>query len=446
VISIRIIHSFGIAFDAIVHNKLRAFLTSLGIIFGVASVIAMLAIGKGAEKAILEQMKLLGANNIIITPITEQEEGEITQSEDDRAEKQPFSPGLTIRDAESIAATIPRVTYASPELIIESLIIRSGLKRTGKLVGVDKQFLDTKNLGIDNGSDFSQYQHTNALPVCVIGHGIRTRFFAGENPIGKQIKCGKNWLTVIGVLEEVRVEGDQVRSLGIRDYNMDVYTPVSTVLLRYENRAQVTRQDIINESSRDDNSSSQEKDDDNYHQIDKIIIHIDNNLYVAGVSEIVSRMLERRHNNVIDFEITIPQLLIEQEQKTKRIFNIVLGAIASISLVVGGIGVMNIMLASVLDRIREIGLRQSLGATRRDIILQFINEAVTITFTGGLLGIGLGYVFCLAIEKAADIHTIISAMSVFVSFVVSISVGLIFGIYPAKKAADQDPVVLLRHE
>ncbi|MBC8478956.1 MAG: ABC transporter permease [FCB group bacterium] len=444
----KLLHSFLIAIDAISHNKLRAFLTSLGIIFGVASVIAMLAIGKGAEKAILEQMKLLGANNIIITPDVNQKEGEISREDDRMAEKKPFSPGLTMEDASSISDNIPHVLYTSSEIELESMFIRAGLKRTGNLVGVDKYFLENKNFTIAFGNRFSAHHFDNSAPVCIIGDGIRTKFFTGENPIGKRIKCGKNWLTVVGVLKEMNLPGEEIKNLGLRDFNMDIYAPTTTVLLRYENRARISQQDVQEMSSREnENAEESSRDGENsYHQLDKIIVHVDDNQYISSVSEILNRMMQRRHNNVIDYEITIPQLLIEQEQKTKRIFNIVLGAIASISLIVGGIGVMNIMLASVLDRIREIGLRQSIGATRRDITLQFINEAVTITVTGGIVGIILGFLFCFAIESSTDIETIISPASVILSFLVSISVGLIFGIYPAQKAAAQDPVVLLRHD
>ncbi len=446
----KFLHSFSIAIEAILHNKLRAFLTSLGIIFGVASVIAMLAIGAGAEKVILEQMKLLGTNNLVISPNTLQSEGNVQAEEEKKYEKRPFTPGLTLADADNIAAAVPHVKFVSSEIILESLVIRNGLKRTGKLVGIDRNYFEVKNFKIADGSAFSQYQLENSLPVCIIGSGIKTRFFTGEVPLGKRIKCGQNWLKVVGVLENISVTGREVKKLGLRDYNMDIYTPIKTVLLRYENRGKLTPAQIASRSMRmggfQVSATSRETGSENYNQLDKIIVHVDQNKYTTPVSEIVNRMLKRRHNNVVDYEITIPELLIQQEQKTKRIFNFVLGAIASISLMVGGIGVMNIMLASVLDRIKEIGLRQSLGASRRDIILQFINESVTLTVTGGICGILLGFLFCYAIEKSTEIETLISPMSVALSFLVSISVGLIFGIYPAQKAAAQDPVVLLRHD
>lgn len=445
----RLLLNIQVAVNAILENKIRAFLTSMGIIFGVASVITMLAIGRGAETTLLEQMKLLGANNIIITPNVEQEEGEVSEDIVSESDKQHYSPGLTLLDAESIGNTIPNVEFTSPEIILETTIIYSGKKRSGKLIGINNNFWKTKSNSMSMGRVFSNHHIQNSAPVCVIGNGIRTRFFAGENPLGKKIKCGKLWLTVIGVLEQQDITSENIKSLGIRDYNMDVYAPVKTVLIRHKNRGKVTLQDI-QELNRVDMMEEGEEEgvdkDFNYHQIDRIVVKVNDNRYMSHISEIIKRMLERRHFNVIDYEISIPEQLIQQEQRTKRIFNIVLGAIASISLIVGGIGVMNIMLASVMDRFKEIGIRQSIGATRRDVTLQFMSEAITITLTGGIIGIILGYVFTVGIEKSTGITGIISLNSVLLSFLVSVSVGLIFGIYPAKKAAKQDPVVLLRHD
>ncbi|MBT3251984.1 MAG: FtsX-like permease family protein [Candidatus Marinimicrobia bacterium] len=446
----RLLLNIQIAVNAILENKIRAFLTSMGIIFGVASVITMLAIGKGAETTLLEQMKLLGANNIIIAPNVEQEEGKVSEDIVSDSNKQHYSPGLTLSDAESIGKTIPYVEFTSPEIILETTIIYSGKKRSGKLIGIDNNFWKTKSNPISMGKIFSDNHLDNSAPVCVIGNGIRTRFFAGESPLGKKIKCGKLWLTIIGVLEQQDITSENIKSLGIRDYNMDVYTPVKTVLIRYKNRGMVTLQDIqeLNRMDMFDEGAEEEtvEKDFNYHQIDRIVVKVNDNRYMSHISEIIKRMLERRHYNVIDYEISIPEQLIQQEQRTKRIFNIVLGAIASISLIVGGIGVMNIMLASVMDRFKEIGIRQSIGATRKDVTLQFMSEAITITLTGGVIGIFLGYVFTLGIEKSTGITGVISLNSVLLSFLVSVSVGLIFGIYPAKKAAKQDPVVLLRHD
>ncbi len=440
-----------IALDAILDNKVRGLLTSLGIIFGVASVITMLAIGKGAETTILDQLKLLGSNNIIITPAVKQVEESINEDDLAKSDKKHYSPGLTLADAASIESIVPHVDFVSPEIIIETTVIHSGLRRSAKLVGIDQNYWAIRENSLKMGSYFSYTHFKDALPVCIIGSEIQTKFFTGEDPIGKQIKCGKLWLTVIGVLTKQNITSENIKSLGIRDYNMDIYTPISAMLIRYKHRGLVTPEKVMT-MSRGSRFFSIEADeeqssvDENYHQLDQIVVHVADNKHISTISEVIKRMLERRHYKVIDFEISIPEQLIQQEQKAKRLFNIVLGAIASISLLVGGIGVMNIMLASVLDRFKEIGIRQSIGATRQDISMQFVAEAVIITITGGCIGILLGIILSTGIEKSTGIATIITYSSVIISFIVSVAVGLVFGIYPARKAALQDPVALLRYE
>lgn len=429
--------------EAIRQNKLRSMLTSLGIIFGVASVITMLAIGQGAQQEVLMNMQVLGTNNVIIQPVMEQREGDVEEDvgssgangERDNRQRR-FSPGLTLEDMHSIVQEVPFVESASPEIIHDLQIIRGGRLRTGKLVGVNQEFFAINQFELASGQNFSDRHMQESAPVVVIGHGISTRFFAGEDPVGKQIKAGNIWYTVIGVLRERSLSASQIENLGIRDYNMDIYAPVTTTLLRYRNRAQITGNDLGGGSS----------SDFNYHQLDKLIVRVENSDYSVAVSEIISRMLQRRHNNVIDFEIIVPELLLQQEQRTKRIFNIVLAAIASISLVVGGIGIMNIMLASVVERFREIGVRRAVGALQQDIRLQFLTEALVISVFGGVAGITLGFFMSFAIEITADIATLITGVSILISFGVATAIGVIFGYFPAKRAAEQDPVVALRRE
>ena len=441
--------SLWIALEAISHNKLRAILTSLGIVFGVGSVISMLAVGTGAKQEILEQMKLLGANNIIITPIVEQEEGKVEEDQlQKKTEKKRFSPGLTLQDAKSIQESLPDVQFVSPEVVVETMIIREGLKRTSKLVGVDSTYFATSDFELERGTIFSRKSLELAAPVAVIGHAIKTRFFAKEDPIGGKIKCGNLWLTVIGVLRERAISKENVQHLGLRDFNYDVYTPVNTLLLRYKNRTLITRLDIQRAAreSGGGGSDDQEKKPVNYHQLDRLVVRVAGSEHMMGLSEVISRMLQRRHNQVVDFQVTVPEQLLRQEQRTKDIFNVVLGAIASISLIVGGIGIMNIMLASVMERTKEIGIRRATGATRRDISLQFLSEATMISVTGGIIGIILGVGLSLAIQYFAGVLTIVTAVSVVVSFVISISIGIAFGMFPARRAAEQDPVVALRYE
>lgn len=436
------------ALEAIARNKMRSILTSLGIVFGVASVISMLAIGRGAQQEILDQMKLLGANNIIITPIIEQEEGKIEEEENEKQnEKKKFSPGLTLDDGRSILKSLPNVESVSPEIVLETVAVRQGLKRTTKLVGVDSTFFIPSEYPLEKGSYFSTLHLEKSLPVAIIGHSIKTKFFTREDPIGKRIKCGKLWLTVIGVMKERNVSKQQIQHLGLRDYNYDIYSPVNTVLLRYKNRSLVTRRDIQN-AAREGNSNENTEDKKavNYHQIDRLVVRVANTDQIRPLAEVISRMLQRRHNGMIDFSVTVPEELLKQEQRTKEIFNIVLGAIASISLIVGGIGIMNIMLASVMERTKEIGIRRSVGATRSDITMQFLSEAISISVSGGFLGIFLGFAISFTIEYTAGIQTIVSFISIVISFFISITIGIAFGYFPAKRAADQDVIQSLRYE
>ena len=438
------------AAEAVAHNKLRAALTSLGILFGVASVIAMLAIGNGAEQEILQQMRLLGANNIVVTPIVEQKEGKV-EKDDGKKQSKKFTPGLTYLDAQAIKATVPDVAATSSEVVVNSVITREGHNRSGKIVGVDSSYFDVMNLHLAQGTRFSATHYASARPVTIIGQGVRSRFFTTEEPVGRTIKVGNQWLTVIGVLEDRKVSAETAQRLGIRDANMDVYVPLPTMLLRYRNRAEVTQQEMEIAARAFNSTDSSETDDEraekrNYNQLDKVIVQVDKSAAVTSVADVMRRMLQRRHNDVTDFEISVPELLLKQEQRTKTIFNIVLGAIASISLVVGGIGIMNIMLASILERIKEIGVRRAVGATQKDIGAQFLSEAVMISLAGGIAGIIVGGILSFAIQRIAHINTIVSAMSVFVAFGVSVAVGLVFGIMPANKAAKQDPIVCLRYE
>ncbi len=449
-----------IAVEAIGQNKLRAILTSLGIIFGVASVIAMLAIGRGAQVEILEQMKLLGANNIIVRPVIEQKQGLVADdSDEDETQQgqgktnQRYSPGLTLDDARSIKELIPGVEMVSPEVVYETMVTRSGFRRSGRIVGVGEHFLETSGFKVAMGSGFTGQHHESSLPVAIIGNAVKTRFFPKEDPIGKQIKCGDVWFTVVGVLDRVAITADNIQHLGIRDYNLDIYTPITTALIRYKNRGKFTPDRVQGGMMMIGGGIAMMSGgrrntpvDPNYHQIDRMVVRVTDTQLMPTVAEVMSRMLERRHNQVVDYEIVVPELLLKQEQRTKDIFNIVLAAIASISLIVGGIGIMNIMLASVMERIREIGVRMSLGATQKDIVLQFLSEAVAISINGGIIGIILGVGFSYLIEQTTGIVTIVSVWSVVISFTVAITVGLIFGIFPARKAAMQDPATSLRYE
>lgn len=443
--------SLQIAIGAVFDNKIRSFLTALGIIFGVAAVISMLAIGSGAKKEVLDQMKLVGVNNIVITPnlpaqnesSEESDEDEDSDSESEgEKSKEKLSRGLNLQEAFAIKNIIPGVERVSPEVINQTQIIYNGKGVKGTFTGVTEDYFDIYNLELQKGHLFGDLHYENAKQVCVIGHNIKSRLFPTEDAIGKEIKCGDIWLTVVGVLESRGSGGEQMSDLKLSDFNMNVYAPLQTVLLRYNDRSVVTKSSL--ESGRRNNSSSSKVT--NRNQLDKIVVQVEETQMLKPTAAILQKMLLRRHAGAQDFQITVPELLLKQEQKTRSIFNLVLGAIASISLIVGGIGIMNIMFASVMERIREIGVRRAIGATQKDVIFQFLSEATLISVSGGLTGIFLGVVIAKLITQFTDIPTIISGFSILISFGVSAGIGVIFGYMPAKKAAMQDPVTSLRHE
>ncbi|HMG93646.1 MAG TPA: ABC transporter permease [Chryseolinea sp.] len=453
-ISQRLLANLYIAINAVVANKVRSLLTALGIIFGVAAVIAMLAIGNGAQQEILEQIKLVGVNNIVIKPIVEQQEEKIEEQVGQR-EKKKFSPGLTIRDVKNIESAIPGITMISPEIIIDTHVIRNGFRRSAKLVGVHPPYFEIYNFDLIEGQSFNEEHERLGSPVCIIGYSIKAKFFPTENPIGKSIKVGQHWLTIIGLLNERLVSSASISKLGIRDFNMDIYLPLQSVLIRYKNRDRITAEQLRLQSMqsqgmvfRSQNSTGTENEEDkkNYHQLDRLVIQVGATDKLSSTAEIISRLLERKHYGVVDYEIEIPELLLKQQQRTNDIFNYVLGAIAGISLLVGGIGIMNIMLASVLERIKEIGLRLSIGAKKSDVVQQFLFEAIMISVSGGIIGVVLGVAMAYVVSEFAGIPTIITFTSIILSFGVAATVGLIFGIAPARRAASQDPITSLRYE
>jgi putative ABC transport system permease protein len=435
----RLIANLTIAFEAVLSNRVRSILTGLGIIFGVAAVIAMLAIGNGAQKEIIDQIKLVGLNNIVIKPIIEQTEEQVSSDDPFNKEKNKYSPGLTLKDKNAIAKMLPNIQAISPEIVKDTYIMNKGIRRSAKLVGVEPPYFKLFNFELEEGTMFNEQNLIHGMPVCIIGKSIKAKFFPSENPIGKKLKCGNQWLTVMGVLEQRIISENSIKRLGIRDYNMDVYVPLKTVLIRYENRDLITKSML----KKADNYNTTTT---NYHQLDRLVLQVAETEKLSTTADIIARMLARKHFDVVDYEIEIPELLLKQQQRTNDVFNYVLGAIAGISLLVGGIGIMNIMLASVLERIKEIGLRLSIGAKKTDIVFQFMFEAIMISATGGIIGIFTGVLMAYGVSAFANIPTIISFGSIVISFGVATLIGLIFGIAPARKAAQQNPITSLRYE
>ena len=443
--------NFSEALRVILTNKIRTFLTALGIIFGVAAVITMLAIGNGAEKEILSQLELVGVNNIVITPIIDDKEDSDTEEDDGANESKRFSKGLDLLDVESIQKNIPTVSKISPEIILETYVTSKGRQSSVKLIGVSPDFFYTSNINIESGKNFSNIQLKNAFPVCIVGKKIEKKLFTGESALGKKIKVKDVWLQVIGVIEEKLISESAQENLGIRDLNLDVYIPIKTFLVRFKDRKIISDKPIDFESGGvfimgNNNGPKKRIPRGNYHQIDKLTVQVSSSEKLNSTANLLSRMLKRRHNDVLDFEISIPIQLLKQQQKTKQIFNIVLSIIAGISLLIGGIGIMNIMLASVLERTKEIGIIRAIGATQQDVVLQFLSESVLISIGGGIIGIFLGIISSYIIEIATGIETILSISSITLSFFVATAIGLIFGIAPAKSAANKRPIEAIRYD
>lgn len=450
-------HDIRIALESILANKLKSILTALGIIFGVAAVISMLAIGKGAQQEILDQIKMVGVNNILISPIVQEKDA---SQEEGEKQLNKFSRGLTLLDVEAIRTTIPAVKRISPEISFNSTIVLSGMRYTAKLVGVSNDYFELYNLPLSQGVFFNDYQEEYGIQVCIIGANIRAKFFSQVDPIGQYLKFDNVWLKVIGVLEKTTVSLTGFEEQGVNVYNDNVYIPIKTMLMRYQNRALVNTKLATEATSVQvfggggmhgrvvvsSSSASTTNTETNYNQLDKIVVQVAETEQLTPTTEVLSRMMLRRHSGVKDFEITVPELLLKQQQRTKDIFNIVLGAIASISLIVGGIGIMNIMFASVMERIKEIGTRMAIGAKKMDIVVQFLSEAVLISVSGGFIGVFLGIILAVLIQKIAGITTIVSFFSVVVAFGVSAAVGVIFGYSPAKRASERDPIESLRYE
>jgi putative ABC transport system permease protein len=445
----------SIALEAVFANKIRSVLTALGIIFGVAAVISMMAIGNGAQKEILDQIKLVGVNNIVILPVNKDETKQGQESEEGNGEEEgktlrkKFSPGLSLKDAENISKTLPTVERVSPEITYPVLSIYKGRKTNVELTGVTNHYFKVFNLQLSEGALFSELQIQKGDPVCIIGPTVAKKLFPDEDPMGKRIKCGDVWLKVIGLLQGVKTT-EKSKDLGVSDYNRKVLTPLKTLLLRYKDRSLVNQASFgggeVLKMGRKTFFIGSEGKEVGEHQLNKIVVQVKETKDLGVTKEVIEKILNRRHQGVGDFEIKIPELLLKQEQRTKDIFNIVLGAIAGISLIVGGIGIMNIMLASVMERIREIGVRRAIGARKKDIIFQFLAEATFISITGGFIGVVLGVVLAKIITASTGILTIVSLGSILVSFGVAATVGIVFGWLPARKAAEQDPVESLRHD
>jgi len=404
-----------LAIGGLIDHKMRSFLTMLGIIFGVASVIAMLSIGEGAKREAIAKYQDLGVNNIIIR------EKKLSDAELEEV-RAKFSQGLSIRDANAVLEIVPSVTKLASQAEIDTEVKYTDKSVKSTVIGVTSNYLSMMNYRIARGEMISDHHYNLKLKVCVLGAGVAGSLFGYDDPIGQMIKVEDQWLEVIGVLESKSLFTETVGELAARDLNTDVFIPLSTFLNR------ITRENALTG------------------EIQQITAQVDNSNNLVEASGLINEILKRHHFNNNDYNIVIPYELLKQEEKERQIYNILLGAIAAISLIVGGIGIMNIMLATVMERTREIGTRRAIGARKSDIMSQFVTEAVAMSVVGGIIGVFLGIILSFSVSLFTDITTYIRIYSIFIAFTFSVLVGISFGYLPAKNAANLNPVDSMRYE
>ncbi|MEZ7957893.1 MAG: ABC transporter permease [Rubritalea sp.] len=409
-------HTLELGFKSLMLRKLRSGLTILGIIFGVCSVITMLAVGNGAAFEAQERIKNLGSNNIIIESIQPAES-------DSTEQENTLSFGIKRRDMDSIKRAIPEVAgIVSQRLMNENVIFRDK-QQSAQIIGTQPSLRSVESIPILRGRFLCELDISQQNTVCIINKSLADKLFNYLNPLEETLKIDNVHYSVVGVTSE---QGNSKQTTA----NHRVYIPISSMQARYG--------DLIIKNS----SGSFSAEDV---QLNKLVLQMKNPTAVITAESQIINLLNLTHKEK-DYKLTVPLQLLKQSEETQRMFNIVLGSIAAISLLVGGIGIMNIMLATVTERTREIGLRRALGAKKSDIITQFMVEAVLLSLIGGLIGILLGIAVPQLISNFTSMNAIISPGSVVLAFIISALTGIVFGIYPAAKSAQLDPIEALRNE
>jgi putative ABC transport system permease protein len=413
----RYLADFLLAADNLRAQKTRTFLTALGIVFGVGSVIGMLAIGAGAREESLRFIEQLGVRNVLIDSRTATSQEELQQ-------RRRASPGLTERDVRILQSNISGLEVLSARRVLHpAKVLPKPSGDVPQLYGVEPSYAAIHNLRVGDGRFFSASENAASAAVCVLGESAKIGLLGYGKAVGQFVKLNDTWLEVVGVLGEQITAGSQNVGAQMQDLNNIIYIPLNTFQYRYW--------DV----------SSFMKDD-----LDGVDLRLKEGVDSIQVAKVVAAVLNSTHHSVQDFTVTIPAALLAQQKRTQTIFTYVMVAIAAISLLVGGIGIMNIVLSTVLERTREIGIRRAIGARRSDIVRQFLIEAVLISVGGGILGISFGFFLSWLIARLADWKTIVTTSSVLIAFGVSVVVGVVFGIYPAMKASRVDPIEALRYE
>jgi len=403
-------------FDNLRSRKLRSLLTMLGMIFGVAAVVAMMSIGAGAQQEVIAFIEQLGVRNVIV---------EAREAPDGPTLEQvrKLSAGLSLQDLRAIEANVGQLAATSPrKRVLAVKMLPKPQAEMPAVYGVRPAYAAIAALRLSSGR-FFDHGDGDAAAVAVLGQAAAASLFGTEDPVGRHVKVNQQWFRVIGVAGPQLAAQSDVGGLPAEDRNNVIYVPLMSALLRIED-PQSFRKD----------------------EIDGIYLTLVPDGDIGEAGAVVRGLLDAAHRNAGDFSVIVPAELLAEQQRTRRIFQVVMVAIASISLLVGGIGIMNIMLASVLERTREIGVRRAVGARRADIIRQFLIETMLITTTGGLAGIVLGVILSQLVGTLAGWATIVTLTSIALAFFVSVSVGIIFGVYPAMRASSLDPVYALHYE
>ncbi|MDB6056675.1 MAG: ABC-type antimicrobial peptide transport system, permease component [Verrucomicrobiales bacterium] len=423
---LRITRSVKLGVKSLWLHKLRSFLTALGIVFGVCSVIAMLAIGEGASYEAQEQIKNLGSQNIIVRSVKPPEDQKISGR---GTRSFALEYGLKHADVQRIRQTIPNVSVIVPGRIMREYVWNISRRVDCDIIATVPWFPEMRHQHVAQGRFFNDKEMDDATTVCVVGSSTAKSLFPFDSPIGANVRVGGDYYKIIGVMEPSSATSTDVNDKEKPTANQ-MFIPLNTAKSRY------------GEVLRKFRSGSLEMERVQLHEI---TVKAATPETVPAVADAIRVVLERNHKKK-DYDVIVPLELLQRAERTKQIFNIVLGSIAAISLLVGGIGIMNIMLASVTERTREIGIRRALGAKRRDIVTQFLVETVTLSGTGGVIGVVLGVTIPWFVSHFAGMKTITTLWAPLLAFGISAAVGVVFGIYPAMRAANMDPVEALRHE